>query len=105
MADRFDPLVLIHLFSRPPEAVDTFVEKWPAIFAPASRAPGFRGTSLYRAVAPGAPFPLVNIARWDSADAWETARSAHFSRFADHNPDPAQSALYRAVHITPDPQQ
>lgn len=102
-----EPLVLVNLFTLPASAVDPFVAGWPASTAGLARAPGFRGTRLHRAVSPEAPYPLVNVARWDSAEPWEAAGSGWRQR---GDQDPAggvtwrvQPALSRVVSETPDP--
>ena len=99
-----EPLVLINLFAMPPELVDGFVAQWPDSTAAAATANGFRGTKLHRAIDPDAPFPLVNIARWDSVEDWRATVARHFSGFGEGpGPVTAQPALYTVVHVTEDP--
>lgn len=100
-----EPLVLINLFSLPPEEVDGFVAAWESNIAPASQAPGFRGTRLHRAIDPNAPFPIVNIARWDSVEDWEATIREHFAppSGSGQRAPRARPALYTVVHVTPDP--
>jgi heme-degrading monooxygenase HmoA len=110
MAERAEPLVLINLFSMPPEMVDRFIANWEANVSDANGAPGFRGTRLHRAIDPDAQFPVVNIARWDSAEEWQAAVSRYFSAPKEGSgaleggagPVP-HPALYTVVHSTPDP--
>ncbi|WP_328604598.1 antibiotic biosynthesis monooxygenase [Amycolatopsis sp. NBC_00345] len=66
-------------------------------------AKGFRGTRLHRAIDADAPYPLVNVARWDSA---EDMRAAVGERFTGQEGGPVsiQPALYRIVHDAEDPQ-
>lgn len=105
-----EPLVLINLFSMPVELVDDFVAGWEASIAGAKDAPGFRGTRLHRSLDPDAPYPVVNVARWDSADDWRAAFEAHFSRprrseraGSGWSAVSAHPALYSVAHVTPDP--
>ena len=104
-----EPLVLINLFSMPPEMVDGFVDNWAANIERAKGAKGFRGTRLHRAIDPDATYPIVNIARWDSVEDWQATVSRHFSApspIADRTGIPnAHPALYTVVHTTADPQQ
>ena len=112
-----EPLVLINLFSMPPSMVDDFVANWETSIAAARGAKGFRGTRLHRALDPNAHYPVVNIARWDSAEDWAASVQRHFPRSeaeADRSgqrpqsgasPISAQPALYTLVHVTPDPQE
>ena len=101
-------LVLINLFSMPAEMVDGFVARWEDSIADAADAPGFRGTRLHRSLDPAAPFPVVNIARWDDAEQWRATVAQHFADPSDVPAGPAsairaQPALYTVVHTTPDP--
>lgn len=105
-----EPLVLINLFSMPAEMVDDFVSGWEAGIAAAKNAPGFRGTRLHRSLDPGATYPVVNIARWDSVEDWRAAFGKYFSgpsrregSEAGNGAVSAHPALYSVVHVTPDP--
>lgn len=55
------------------EQIDEFVEQWVERVALMRAVPGFRDVRLHRAIQPGARFPLVNIAHWDSVEACEAA--------------------------------
>ena len=110
-----DPVVLINLFSMPAEMVDDFVAGWEGGIARARGSEGFRGTRLHRAIDPGARYPVVNIARWDSEEDWRAAVGTHFladrdpgaplqGEHAGTGPVSALPQLYRIVHDTPDPQ-
>ena len=108
-----EPLVLVNLFSMPAEMVDGFVGGWEASVAAAKNAPGFRGTRLHRSLDPGATYPVVNIARWDSVEDWRAAFDQYFSgpsRREDSRAGnsgrgavSAHPTLYSVVHVTPDP--
>jgi heme-degrading monooxygenase HmoA len=104
-----EPLFLINLFSMPAELVDDFVGGWEASTAAAKDAPGFRGTRLHRSLDPDAPYPVVNVARWDSAEDWRAAFDQYFSRprrgqaGGGWSAVAAHPALYSVVHVTPDP--
>lgn len=114
MTEHDEPLVLINLFTMPPELVDGFVAAWETNIAVAKDAKGFRGTRLHRAIDPDASYPLVNIARWDSVEDWQATVSQHFSQpGTPGSPAPApvagtptaHPALYTVVHATADPRQ
>lgn len=107
-----EPLVLINLFSMPAEMVDDFVDQWEASIASARNAPGFRGTRLHRAIHPDAPYPVVNIARWDSVEDWQAAFDTYFAAPGEGGGGQADGswgtvaahpALYSVAHDTPDP--
>jgi heme-degrading monooxygenase HmoA len=116
LTERSEPLVLINLFSMPPEMVDGFVANWEANITAARGANGFRGTRLHRAIDPDAQYPVVNIARWDSLEDWEATVRRHFVETdrspgasyqgpqSGSGPVSAHPNLYRVVHVTPDPQ-
>jgi hypothetical protein len=107
MTERAEPLVLINLFAMPPDLIDGFIQKWPGNIEKAKGAKGFRGTRLHRAIDPDAQYPVVNIARWDSAEDWRATVSEHF--WLPGSPAPegrfpvAHPALYTVAHDTPDP--
>jgi heme-degrading monooxygenase HmoA len=102
-----EPLVLINLFTMPAEMVDDFVGQWEAGIAAAKNAPGFRGTRLHRSLDPDAPYPVVNVARWDSVEDWQAAFDKYFSSPGQSDGGwgavAAHPALYSVVHVTPDP--
>lgn len=108
-----EPLVLINLFSMPAELVDDFVGQWEAGIAAAKNAPGFRGTRLHRSLDPGAAYPVVNVARWDSVEDWQAAFDKYFSGPGDGADAASGSSgwgavsahptLYSVVHVTADP--
>ncbi|WP_425302727.1 antibiotic biosynthesis monooxygenase family protein [Nocardia wallacei] len=65
-----------------------------------SAAPGFRDNRLHRAVDPDTRFQLVNIAHWDSPEAWDAARSnPRFQQRLSAAPDFAtpNPALFRVA--------
>lgn len=110
MSEQSEPLVLINLFTMPPEMVDGFVANWARNIDKAPGAPGFRGTRLHRSVDPDARYPVVNIARWDSVADWQAMFASNFAApvgaSAGQDGSPAVAAdpnLYRVVHVTPDP--
>ncbi|MBC3761820.1 antibiotic biosynthesis monooxygenase family protein [Quadrisphaera oryzae] len=92
-----DPLILINPFSIPTDAVDAFVERWEENTHDLRSAPGFGGTVLHRAIDSTATFQLVNIAYWDSEEAW---RAATGDRRVAPVSTPAAASRH---HITPYP--
>lgn len=110
MSERDEPLVLINLFSMPPDKVDRFVADWQSTTAQSGAVKGFRGTRLHRSIDPDAEYPLVNVARWDSVEDWQAAIEQLFSsRRSDHEDEngpwvSANPNLYTVVHVVEDPQ-
>lgn len=74
MADT--PVTFINVFELPADQVDTFAEGWRERERFMSTMPGFRDSTLHRAVSGDARFQVVNVAHWDSADAFRAA-TAH----------------------------
>lgn len=67
------PVTLINVFEVPAEEVDRFIAGWRERARIMSGAPGFRDSRLHRAMSSEARFQLVNVATWDSREAWEAA--------------------------------
>ncbi len=98
------PVTLINIFEVPAEHVDAFVAAWRERAALMSTKPGFLGTQLHRALSPQARFQLVNVARWESREAFEaaTADAKFQERIEAASSDPrvpisANPDLYRVV--------
>jgi heme oxygenase (mycobilin-producing) len=68
-----DGVTFINIFEIAREDVETFTAGWQQLAAIMAAAPGFRGAQLHEAVNDEARFQLVNIARWDSEQAWRDA--------------------------------
>ena len=67
-------LTLINLFTVPEEEADGFAARFKAIAERFADAPGFGGTELHRNAGVGDPtYSFVNIAKWESAEAWRAA--------------------------------
>lgn len=105
-----EPVTVINLITMPAAAADAFVEAWPTNSASISNAPGFRGTSLMRALSPDDPYQVVNVAQWDSIEQWRDALSAvqpdeERRRQAEAAGIKPQHFFYRVVSVTPDPHE
>jgi heme oxygenase (mycobilin-producing) len=91
-------VTFINVIDLPAEQVDTFLEGWRERADFMRHQPGFREYVLYRAVLPNSRFQLINIARWDSREAFESAIADPTFRdqiqALNDNPD---------VHVTPNP--
>ncbi|AHH15470.1 putative monooxygenase [Nocardia nova SH22a] len=74
MADD-EPITLINVFEVPADQVDELIEDWRERARIMSTKPGFRDFRLHRAVSGDSRFQLVNVARWDSAQALRAAVS------------------------------
>lgn len=95
-----DGVTFINVFEIPEDRLDRFAAHWRERAEMLRGAPGFRDVRLHRALTPDARFRLVNVAHWDSREAWETAtrngrfRASTAEAAALANPNPA---LYEVV--------
>jgi len=71
---RAEYLTLINVCEIPPKAVDAFIEGWTERAKIISMHQGFRDSRLHCALTPDGRFQLINVAHWDSAESYESAR-------------------------------
>lgn len=69
-------VTLINSIEVPAESVDQFINDWNSDKTFITRQPGFIDGAFYRSLLPNARFRFVNIARWESEDAWKNALEA-----------------------------
>jgi heme oxygenase (mycobilin-producing) len=94
-----DPVILINAFEVPDGEADQFITAWEKSRDFMQAQPGYVDTALHQAVAPGAGFQFVNVARWQTADAFRAASQSPGFResaagLAGYRPHPG---LYRVV--------
>ncbi|MEV4437099.1 antibiotic biosynthesis monooxygenase family protein [Streptomyces sp. NPDC049555] len=97
-------VTFINVIEVPAEQVEMFIAQWRERARIMSTAPGFRDSRLHRAVTSQARFQLVNVAHWDSHEAWEAAMAnpEFQARMRALEDDPnvkvsANPALYRVA--------
>ena len=91
-----DPAVLINVFEVPAGQDEVFLEGWERARAFLATQPGYLSTRLHRSLSPTADFRFVNVALWQSAQAFQAAISQ--PGFANANiPFPAHPALYEVA--------
>ena len=90
--------VLINPFEVPPEVADEqFLAGWQQAADYLRTQPGFVSARLHRAISPDPRFRFVNIAEWESPQAFRAAvTSDGFQRLAAASP-PNHPALYEVV--------
>ncbi len=66
-------VILINAFEIQPGREDECLAFWEKAAEYMRRQPGFISTRLHRAIVPGARFPLINMAEWESAAHFEAA--------------------------------
>lgn len=69
-------VTLINVFEVPPAKLDAVMAAWEDARAFLAAQPGYIDTGLHRALSPEARFQLINVARWDSAEAFQAAIGA-----------------------------
>jgi heme-degrading monooxygenase HmoA len=96
--DGDEGIVLINAFEVPVEADDDFIAGWERARDALRAQPGYIATRLHRSIAPNADFRFVNIARWESPQAFGTALQAPaFQAAAQSIRHPSHPALYEVV--------
>ena len=92
-------LVLINPFEVAPEVSDAeFLEGWQRAADFLQGQPGFVGSALHRAVSPDPRFRFVNVAEWESAEAFRAAvGSPQFAEIARRSTSASHPALYQIV--------
>ena len=69
-------VILINAFEVPAGQRGATIDAWEQARAFLSQQPGYIDTALHGALAPDVRFELVNIARWESPAAFQTAIAA-----------------------------
>ena len=69
-------VTLINVFEVPKGAIDAAIEAWTKGRDFLQTQPGYVSTALHKSIAPDAKFALVNIAIWDSPEAFQAAMTA-----------------------------
>lgn len=75
MAATAEPVVLINAFEVPPGEEEQFLAGWERARSLLSEQPGYLETTLHRSLSPDADFRFVNVARWQTAEAFQAATS------------------------------
>jgi heme-degrading monooxygenase HmoA len=70
-----EPVVLINAFEVPEGEDDAFIRGWDRTREFLSTQDGYLSTRLHRSLAPDADFRFVNVALWESEQAFRDATS------------------------------
>ena len=94
-----EPVVLINAFEVPADQAEHFIAAWEETREFLRSQPGYIETALHQALTPDADFLLVNIARWETPEAFGAAIGSAGMRaastgLAGYKPHPS---LYRIV--------
>ena len=70
-----EPVVLINAFEVPDGQDEAFLQAWEHTRAFLSTQEGYLWTRLHRSLSPSAEFRFVNVARWESPQAFQVGIS------------------------------
>lgn len=68
------PVTHVNLFDVPQKDIDRFVAGWNKRSADAAKTPGFISATLYQSILPDHPYPLIEVAQWQSYTSWTAAQ-------------------------------
>ncbi len=68
-------VTLINVFSVSPEIEAQFLQSWHQTAEQMKQQPGFIDTKLHRNLEEGGKYKFINVAHWESAEAFRTAQS------------------------------
>jgi len=94
-----DPVTLINAFEIPADRVEVTIAFWEKARDFLQQQPGYITTSLHQALDPGAKFQLVNVAKWESPEAYQAAikKMRESGLGADMRGTVFHAALYQVV--------
>ncbi len=67
------PITTIVQFEIPTNNIDRFLSSWREYQEEMNKQPGIIGGIFHRSTDPDGPFQFINVARWQSAEALESA--------------------------------
>ena len=76
-------IVLINPFVVPADKLDETITMWEQARDYLQTQPGYISTALHQSLAPDATFRLINVAKWESAEAFQTAKAEKMAAEAD----------------------
>jgi hypothetical protein len=98
-----NPVTFINCMVVRPGDEDAAFAAWQEINAYMVTKPGYRWHRLHRRIDPDAPFGQINVARWESEDAWRAAHDEGFRALAGR-PDLPFEPVAALCQLLDDPQ-
>lgn len=98
------PVTFINCMVVAPGREDEAFAVWREINAYMVTKPGYRWHRLHRRSDPSAPFGQINLARWESAEAWRAAHDAGFRALAAR-PDLPFEPVATLCELVDDPER
>ncbi|NMF66173.1 antibiotic biosynthesis monooxygenase family protein [Brasilonema octagenarum] len=71
------PVTLINVFAVPQGKEAEFIKTWNETGQSLKNASGFIDAKLHRSLDPNARFQFINVAHWESVEAYQVAISEH----------------------------
>src|SRR5690349_463081 len=71
-------ITFVNCFSVPAGREDEFLCLWTTVNVYMAVKPGYVDHALHRSIDPNAAYRFVNVAHWESAEAWRAAHDAGF---------------------------
>lgn len=71
-----NPVILINPFTVPREKLDEAIASWEAGRDFLKQQPGYISTKLHQALSPDAQYLLINVAEWETPEAFKAAIAA-----------------------------
>ncbi|NKB19429.1 MAG: antibiotic biosynthesis monooxygenase [Alphaproteobacteria bacterium] len=70
------PVVLINPFTVPKDKLDDAIKSWETGRNFLSQQPGYISTKLHQSLSPDAQYLLINVAEWETPEAFKAATTA-----------------------------
>jgi heme-degrading monooxygenase HmoA len=91
-------VVLINVFEVPEGQDDAFLAGWEEARGFMARQPGYVSTALHRSLDPSARFRFINVATWESPEAFTAAlQHPDFVALRDRVPFPHYPSVYTVI--------
>ena len=68
-----EPVVLINMFTVPPNKLDDAIVLWEAGRDFLKHQPGYISTNLHQSLSSDAKYLLINVAKWESVETYQAA--------------------------------
>lgn len=91
-------VILINPFEVLAGEEERFLKTWHQAAEHLRKVPGFRSTRLHRSLDPNAKFQFINVAEWESPEAFHAAMGLEeFLKVREAGPFTAYPTLYQVV--------
>ncbi|MEL7525257.1 MAG: antibiotic biosynthesis monooxygenase family protein [Pseudomonadota bacterium] len=99
-----DPVTLINAFEVPADQVTDTIIFWEKARDFLKEQPGYISTRLHQALGPDAKFQLINVAQWESPEAFRAAtqKMRESLKMPEGRGPVFHAALYRVIRLDED---